>query len=1124
MSARNLVRAAIVTGLLLVVALSPQWAMTPPWVAGMLGVQLAGAGATTPRRTVDGDTRDWQQTLPPIGNTAALISNGSETEWVWRDKIGDQRTDFDTAEHSYNWDIKQVRIIADDTCLYILCEVRNMDAGYQNAFQLDLAIDTQIAFGATRTTTGFNWFGDQSGTNLGRPEQYSDANISLDNNSPNVWMYYDQSYVQGWKGLTWANWNRAWINDGTGQYGSLMEASIKWSELGLSSIPPLLRLSIASARTPWTKVDPNAIDNTTDLFGSDFLDVIGPDRSNATDEWNDELSDGVVSSYVDIAFDASGNCIDTLPAAPANIKAWDPTVETWLATGETCVSNNPIIQWDAVAPDGDAQDTITGYYVQIATKDSTGYLHAIADTVVTVNSGAYPLNQVTWINTTCSGVTTVHPWLGGMDSEAWLNGRKGDTGVPNSDAYGHAIFTYGQTYFIKVWARDRRGMLGAASSTFMLPIDYPVWHDPYVFTATGTTFRGNRDPKENADVNFLLNAFDTAPTDPGDSSFYNPWTLPAVSQKASRKILNVILHIRLAKIGSASYDWATQAGNVIMGAPWYDNNGNIGWYYPNQSGSISGMLYKQDSYSFWTTGGFDDVTKTWLYKFTRVNLGNSGGSNTFKLQSAAGDTIEYYFEINNASEAPAGSYLPSNAPRRYVYAYDTEGITGYRMGTLAQAQANPFRFIVQKRDLIATWHNPLSKEVPFDSWYMMRNPPWPETSPQIVRMYVGAVGWSGWSFQMVWRSVDSGGWNVSNFTGPTVLADTARSLYYYRHDFTYPGGMIEYYFKLSDNSAYIFANGVTDNVDTVYYSSIGSSGEETVPFRFPFTSRVKVTSTASVGSDSHSMVAVLHFRSPRIEALDENAIGVNGILNLDACTATITGNVFTNAFPAVQVGKTDSSLAIEPRNILGRSYMALLSGYTNAVNGLRKAFFGPIFPIDYNVTDSTAWNTGADAYENVPILTYSAVFEDAVEKKKASGTVFGGAEPLEGVIYVPGPSQITTMSITKGSLIADSITIPSTATVTATRLDLIALNGPIYVNGSLTIDTGIVFSNDTIYITPGATVKLKRLGSITSQGLRVDTGAVLSCSHPTTASFLTAKESVFSRATRWVIATIRESR
>jgi hypothetical protein len=1111
MMGRILLRGTLIGALLLWIIL-PQQAMSPQWIASWLGLQ---ATAAFPARNVgDGVKTDWHSDWPAIGNAAVLSGNATDTEWVWRDKFGDVRHDF---ANWGNWDIELIRIVADDQYLYFLVEVD--DITDVNNFQLNIAMDTEIATNVNGGTSGHTWFGDDSQTDLKHAAQYSTFNISADNDgiySYSVytnsweWMGNSSTYVKNWDGEDW------------------MEVKLKWSDLGFTSVPARLRLTMASAKKgPVGDPDwPNWVDKTEEVPGSsDMLDAVSFGRYNCTDEWRDELSDGVVATSVDIAFDANGNCVNPkLPAAPTNFLAFDGTDSTWHTNGDTLWTNNPILRWDAVSPDGDAGDSIVGYYIQICTSpvvNASGFFHSDWNTAVNVNTtGSGPFNRVVYLNSD----TPSNP-------QAWWGSADSTTGIPNGTGADDArlpILVPGNTYYIRVWARDRRGMLGDASATYVMPIDFPAWHDPYAFNPSGltmggqpfsATFRGNRDPKEGADVNFMVGVYDPAPRDPKDSYFINPG--PA-GGTAANEILNVILHIR--KPGQT---WAA-AGKVILGNHWKDPvNGDIEWYLPSvwNASATPPANDPPDSYSYWRTDGDPDISRTWVYDYTSVNLGTGGAAGKYYLGASAGDTIEYFFEINNPFEAPGSTYLLGQVPRRFLHGYDPNGITGYRIGTYSNATERPFRFVVQKRDLAAVWHNPLSNEVPLDSGYMMRNPPWPDTSPQNVRMYVGGIGWGGWNWQMVWRNVDNGGWNVTAFNGGSVLTDTDRKLYYYNHNFNYTGGMIEYYFKMSDNSTYIFANGISDNPDTVYDNSIGQSGQETVPFKFPFTSRVRVISTASVGNDSHSMVAVLHFRSPRMEAINENAIGVQGIVNLNSCTGSVIGNVFSNAFPGAHNGRRDSHGIVEPRNLFGRSYESLLTGAVSLVSGLRKAFFGPIYPYDYGVSDSSAWNTGSDAYENVPILTYLEVFSDVIERKEAAGTVFGAAEPLEGIVYVDGDAQISNLTVTRGALIASgSITIPSTATVTATRLDLFALDGQIKIGGSVAIETGIVFSNDTIVIDTGATLRINQLGSVVAQRLSVNSGATIHVKHPPAVGFIESKESVLARATRWVISTLRESR
>ncbi|RMH56259.1 MAG: hypothetical protein D6679_10030 [Candidatus Hydrogenedentota bacterium] len=1064
------------------------------------------ARAGVPRRTIDGNKGDWLAGLPTVGNTAVLVSDGTDTEWVWLDKVGDARADFEPAESRSNWDIKVIRVIADVDYLYYLVEVDQFTPGLgQFVFQFNIAMDTEIAFNASGGNSGMNWFGDDSispgsSTGLGNPAQYSELNIITD---------LDGNYIYDYNAGTWRFAANSSVAFNEAQ--NFVEVALKWSDLGFTSVPPRIRLTMATAKRAGG--DPNAVDKTVDLGGTDFLDAVTFDAYNPTSAWDDALSTNTVSDYLDVAFDATGNVIDpNTPAAPSHLRAADAAFAAPAASGETTFTNNPILVWDPVAPDGDAGDTIAGYYVQICTSPvvgPNGFLQTDYGIVVQRNDlGAGPANQIVYHNLPPS-----QPWWGAADSS---------TGIPNSDGAGRPILQPGTTYYLRVWARDRRGILGDPSPVYVLPIDYPAWHDPYVFGINGSTFRANRDPAEGAYVNFMVGVFDPQPDDPMDNYYVNPGT----GQVAPNEILNIILHIRVADPTHPTYDWATGAGRVILGDEWKDANGNIAWYLPSVVNPNLGVKDPPDSYSVFRTGGSIDFTKTWLYKYNSVNLGNNGGAEVFKLNAKAGDIVEYFFEINNPFEAPGGNYLFSQRERRFLFAYDSSGITGYRWGTYDEAKANPFRFVVQKRDLPAVWHNPVSKEVPLGAGgtnRTMRDPTWPDTFPQNVTLYVGAVGAGTLDWRLVWRNVDAGGWKEDVFNGPTVLVDTANFKYYYTHNFNYTGGMIEYYFRTSDNAVYIFANGITDNAQIVYDDSLGDTGQDTVPFRFPFTRRAKVTSTGSTGKDSHSIVAVLGLRAPQFDALDENAIGVNSLLDFSSGTATVTGSVLTNVFPGVYLGRNDTGGAPEMRRLFNRSFPAVITA-SGAVNGLRKAFFGPIFPFDYAVDDTSAWNTGSDAYENIPILS-SDVFTDVVDREEPAGTVFGAGKPIDAVIYVNGDASISTINITRGALITEGkITISPAAIVTAQRLDLYSLGGPLTVSGSLSIETGVLFSNDTIVVDPGATLSLSSLGSLAAQALTVGTGANLLVNHPRGVTFTGEEESVLSEATRWVISSLREER
>lgn len=1105
---------------LLLAILGPAAAMTPYLVATMLTTQATAAGLL-PRRTMDAaigvsGSGGWFTERPPVPNSAILATNGTETEWVWQDKLYDARDDFSVwGDNRANWDIEQVRIIADTTYLFFFVEVDWWAVGGDSLFQFNIAIDTGLSDNPA-SGSGFNWFGDDANTSLGFAAQRSEVNVSFD--ADGIWKYYDQAYVQ------------PWVQIGThgtdirfNQSAGFMEARVRWSDLGFTSVPSRIRLTMASARRMNWGSSPNAADKTEPMpsgASSDMLDAVELGITNHTDAWADELSDGSVGFYVDIAFRSDGNCANTAPSAPSNLRVYDHIQSSWFGSGDTILTNNPWIAWDRCT-DSDAGDTVTSYYIQVCTGPTvggSGFFHygpTVFPAIGVGSTGTGPDNKIVWLNN-----FTAQNWMGPADSS---------TGIRNAWDNDIPMFQMGQTYYVRVWARDRRGMLSSTATTLVLPIDYPVWHDPYAFQSFGytkSTYRGNRDPKENAVVHFMVGCFDASPRDPKDYYYRHP----ASGETAANEILNVTLHIRVARAGHFTYDanW-TNAARILLGnqSEW---GGTNRWYLTNvEHPSYGSATDPNDTHTIWKTGGDINPAHTPNIDFSVINTG-SGTGTTYGLQAVAGDVVEYFFEINNPYEAPTGgAWRQSRAPRRFLIAYDSNGITGYRTGTWEEAKARPFCFVVQRRDLTAVWHNPLSTEVPLGpggDTLAMRTPMWPDTAPQTVKMYVGCIGWGGMGLQMVWRNVDSGGWNTANFSGGSgTLVDTPSGKYYYVHNFTYTGGMIEYYFKANTNDLYIFANGITTSPDTIYENSIDSTGVSSIPFRFPFTSRVKMTSRASTGKDTHSIVAVLGFKAPRFDAMNRNAIGANGVLDLRNCSTSVVGNGFANAFPGSQITLNDSWAAAEPRRLIARSYFALLTATSNAITGIRKAFFGPIYPIDYQASDTTKWNTGSDAYENVPILNYEEVFSEVIERTEPAGTVFGAGEPLEGTVYVPGNATVNTVSVTQGALIADgSITIPAGQVVTGQRLDLAALAGTLTIHGTVDIETGIAFSNQNIVLGPTGKLRIRRLGTMTAQGIFTDTGSEILINHPSNMSFSATKESVLTRATRWVISALRETR
>ncbi|MEW5692517.1 MAG: Ig-like domain-containing protein [Candidatus Hydrogenedentota bacterium] len=1060
------------------------------------------------KRTIDGNKSDWFDTLPYIGNTAILATNKIDTEWVWRDKLYDETTVLGDGP---TYDIRDIHIIADTYYLYFFVRADDLDnVNGANMFQFNVAMDTHINSNPEGGTLGLDWIGDESrsdgiqpSTLLGRTEQYSEKNIIMDIDGVYIYDYYNPG--SGWV-LSAASAVAINVND------NFMEARVSWSDLKFSKRPDRIRLTIATAKR--IGGDPQTVDKTADIANSasDILDALSYGLYSTSTEWKDELSDGNIFSYIDIAFDFDGDALNPrLPSAPSNIRYYDSVFGIWRSSGDTILTNNPVITWNPVSPDGDSGDSILGYYIQISTSpntDGNGFLQWQSNWVINSSqTGAGPVNTVVYHNNY-------------LPQTSWT--------VPNGDGSENFILSLGQTYYLRIWARDRRGMLGAASQTVVIPIDYPIWHDPYTFyykswENSNETMRANREPKENADVNFSVGAYDVPPGDPQDH-FYKVVDATNNVHTSHNEILNILLFIRVNRVGHATYDanW-NNSYKVLVGDDEYYVDGSIKWYTPQSDAS--------DTFNYWRTFGNIDYGNAWLYKYEGVNLGTGGTAGVRYLNANVGDTIEYFFEINNPYEAPGSNYLLTRAERRFLYAYDDNGITGYRIGAWSDAIKSPFRFVIQKRDLLACWHNPVSKEAVESTGsptkYTMRSPAWP-TAQGTVKFFAGVIGRKDAQFQLVWRKIGEAWQPPENFNAPPGIEEfTGSNKYYYRYDFNYTGGAIEYYIKLNDNSLFIFQNGITDNADTVYFNSIGDEGEASEPFKFPFESRVKVTSTGKIKDKTHSIVALFQYKKPPLSVFDFCALASEDTIDLRPGIVSITGDVLTNANPSAYFGPNDTPAAPQPGKLLGKSYPAIYTD-TADVNGVRKAFFGPIYPFDYAVSDTSRWNTGSDVYKNIPQFTYDDVFKEITEKSISGNYTFDNTDPVDKLYYVSGDATVTDIPDNPdGAIVCDgniSVNIPLAISVDSGIFDLFALGGDITISGVIRIDTGVIFSNNNIILNSDADVEITGLGSIVCKKLIINQGSKLVINHPQNLKLSEIGQGTLAKTTNWFVGSMREVR
>lgn len=255
--------------------------------------------------TVDGDDSDWTTAqLAPVGQTNIgqiardAAGNG---QYIWSDRVQDERTNFTTPARDPRVDIEEVRITGDATNLYVMVRIVNIISGPPPLIQL--SVDTNRISGS-----GTDFLGGFSDTQIS-PDAYWERLLltRFGEGQPNLRVWDD-----GFSNERFVGANA--ISDGN----DVIEFSIPWAELGItdpSAVP--LRFTLSSFRAD--------LGNTQDIPGEpDILDAIsnyGGDPGAILNTF-DDTGDGVLDYYFDLYFDSDGDAIS--PVLISEVM-YDPT-------------------------------------------------------------------------------------------------------------------------------------------------------------------------------------------------------------------------------------------------------------------------------------------------------------------------------------------------------------------------------------------------------------------------------------------------------------------------------------------------------------------------------------------------------------------------------------------------------------------------------------------------------------------------------------------------------------------------------------------------------------------------------------------------------------------------------
>lgn len=400
--------------------------------AGNIG-NVFNLSENSAKRELDGDNTDWNYDVYPstINSSDVLTTKGSE--FVWWDRLNDQRNDPPSpSDH----DIQDIRLCADDQYLYFYVHIRNItDLNYPHvAISLDIDQDT--------ADTGLDWNADDAGITLGA--EYGNTTKNAHYGETNIIFHRIGDGAADFK-IELATWTagdgRNWYAPPTepGQGGNyatstdgkdFIEAKIARRDLGIEGVDKTLRLTTSLCRnvtfwandkdTTWGYATCDAIDTasiiriSTGILSSQYYN----DSAGDMNAWDEDINDGDIDFWMDIKVLADGTISDN--TAPPK-----PTVPKPL-TGGTTNQKNPNFSWSQDA-DADSGDKVESWQVELTTNS--------AFPIDISKQSGWRINRSTW-NWVC----------------------------PND-------LIHKSTYYWRVWSRDRRGQLSATPDTWSTEVD-----------------------------------------------------------------------------------------------------------------------------------------------------------------------------------------------------------------------------------------------------------------------------------------------------------------------------------------------------------------------------------------------------------------------------------------------------------------------------------------------------------------------------------------------------------------------------------------------------------------------------------------------------------------------------
>ncbi len=232
------------------------------------------------RIKVDDWPYDWTGT-PPAQVHDVAISRG---EWIYKGEAGDHRTWLGAASDE---DLTEARVTCDDDYVFFRFRFADVTNAALPAVGIAWDVDQNPA------DTGYSWIGDSSrpsgSIGLANAVQYAERQIM-------IYTAGGAAKIRLWDGGSWyeppSRDSAAYVS----RTYDMIEARVRKTDLGISSYPQRVAISLASFRSSGAEAGSDATYNCPDA-NNDAVDVMGGDAGISANAWARDLADNNIGRF-----------------------------------------------------------------------------------------------------------------------------------------------------------------------------------------------------------------------------------------------------------------------------------------------------------------------------------------------------------------------------------------------------------------------------------------------------------------------------------------------------------------------------------------------------------------------------------------------------------------------------------------------------------------------------------------------------------------------------------------------------------------------------------------------------------------------------------------------------------